>query len=168
MSLLQQTVYHTCFNFKWMMRADLDHILPQKNYPYFSMSLYNIVPSCQQCNQSLKGDKESVINPYEENINSYFEFKIDESGEVKTKILDVNEKTQKYLEMFKIQLLYNYHKNQGIELAKKRIAYPEPYIMELYIRNKDYFKNETTLREVIFGFFTEEQKINQEAFSKFR
>ncbi len=151
-----------------MMRADLDHILSKMKYPYFSMSLYNLVPSCQQCNQSLKGDKESVINPYEENLNSYFDFIIDETGEIKTKNLDVNPKTQEYLEMFKIQLLYNYHKNQGVELVKKRIAYPESYIAELYKKNKDYFKNEATFRELIFGFFASEEKINEEAFSKFR
>jgi len=151
-----------------MMRADIDHILSKMKYPYFSMSLYNLVPSCQQCNQSLKGDKESVINPYEDNLNSYFEFMIDETGEIKTKNLDEDPKTEKYLEMFKIQLLYNYHKNQGVDLAKKRIAYPESYITELYQKNKDYFKDETIFRELIFGFFTTEEKINEEAFSKFR
>ena len=34
--------------------GDLDHVLPKKIYALFSMSLWNLVPSCKACNQTLK------------------------------------------------------------------------------------------------------------------
>ncbi len=36
---------------------DVDHFFPKSEYPMFSLSLYNFVPSCQVCNSRIKGDK---------------------------------------------------------------------------------------------------------------
>ena len=44
--------------------GDLDHILPKSIYPLFSLSLWNLVPSCKACNQSLKrNDPAALLNP---------------------------------------------------------------------------------------------------------
>lgn len=34
---------------------DVDHFFPKSEYPMFSLSLYNFVPSCQVCNSRVKG-----------------------------------------------------------------------------------------------------------------
>lgn len=39
------------------LRPPLDHFLPASRYPYLSVSLNNLVPSCYQCNSSIKGAK---------------------------------------------------------------------------------------------------------------
>lgn len=49
-------------------RAELDHFLPKSRYPYFSMSIYNLIPSCHRCNASYKKDKELS---YAKNINLF-------------------------------------------------------------------------------------------------
>lgn len=36
----------------------LDHILPKSKYPYLSISLFNLIPSCYSCNSKFKGEKE--------------------------------------------------------------------------------------------------------------
>lgn len=44
--------------------GDIDHVWPQKYYTLFSLSLWNLVPSCKACNQSLKQDKViKILNP---------------------------------------------------------------------------------------------------------
>lgn len=60
----------TCINpkTKQSSRPELDHFLPKSQFPYFSMSIYNLVPSCHTCNSSYKGDKEFS---YEDNINLF-------------------------------------------------------------------------------------------------
>ena len=40
----------------YKLRPALDHYLPQSLFPYFSLSIYNLIPSCTSCNSSLKGD----------------------------------------------------------------------------------------------------------------
>jgi hypothetical protein len=60
-------------------RGPLDHYIPKSIYPYFAVSLFNLVPSCSSCN-SLKHERDTVkhplINPYRYAIGDSFEFVI--------------------------------------------------------------------------------------------
>ncbi|USK76210.1 HNH endonuclease [Peribacillus frigoritolerans] len=62
-------------------RGTLDHFIDKAKYPIFSISIYNLVPSCKVCNSDFKGSKEVDIRdsytPYEENIIEYITFKRD-------------------------------------------------------------------------------------------
>ncbi|PFC20783.1 hypothetical protein CN282_30600 [Bacillus thuringiensis] len=59
-------------------RAELDHFISKKEYPIFSMSLYNLVPSCKVCNQSLKHSRKTSFsthfNPFDKEIDTQFHF----------------------------------------------------------------------------------------------
>ena len=48
---------------------DVDHFFPKSEYPIFSLSLYNFVPSCQVCNSRVKGRK-NFMNFYSLKRNS--------------------------------------------------------------------------------------------------
>ncbi|MBZ9688282.1 hypothetical protein G9F72_018280 [Clostridium estertheticum] len=155
------------------MRADIDHFLPKSRYAYFSMSIYNLVPVCKSCNQSLKGSKESGfddINPYEDSINDYFSFK----ANILTNEISIDKTHGKskdvtlHTEKFKIGALYNYHRNQVDELIKKRIAYPDSYIKKLFNDNKDYFNDENEVKQLIVGYIKDKCRLNDEAFLKLR
>lgn len=43
-------------NFK--LRPPLDHFYPRSVYPYLGTSLYNLIPSCEQCNSRIKLSKD--------------------------------------------------------------------------------------------------------------
>ncbi|EFM10685.1 hypothetical protein PaecuDRAFT_2597 [Paenibacillus curdlanolyticus YK9] len=155
-----------------MMRADIDHFLPKSIYPYFSMSLYNLVPVCKSCNQSLKRDKAFTfkhLNPHEEHIGDYFTFQADVvTNEISIVANDKVDEIKEHVETFKIAPLYNYHRNQVEELIKKRIAYPDAYIKKLYDEHKDIFNSEQEVKQLIVGFIEDKSRINDEAFLKFR
>lgn len=154
------------------MRADIDHFLPKSKYPYFSMSLYNLIPVCKSCNQSLKRDKEfgfDSINPYVENLNDYFKFKADTiKNEIEIVEQGKPEIIRYHIETFKIEALYNYHKNQMQELVRKRVAYPDSYINKLYKDNEDYFHDENEVKQLIIGYIEDKSRLNDEAFLKLR
>ncbi|SFC42162.1 HNH endonuclease domain-containing protein [Bacillus sp. UNCCL81] len=154
------------------MRADIDHFLPKNEYPYFSMSIYNLVPVCKPCNQSLKGDRNFTfdnISPYDDNISDYFKFEANLSTyEVSTVVSKGQDAIYRHLDIFKIEALYNYHQNHVEELVKKRIAYPDKYIQDLYEKNKDYFNNELEVKQIIVGYIHDINRLNDEAFLKFR
>ncbi|WP_232231475.1 HNH endonuclease domain-containing protein [Paenibacillus sp. HW567] len=153
------------------MRADIDHFLPKCDYPYFSMSLYNLVPVCKSCNQALKGDRKFTfanISPYEEHIGEHFRFEADVlTFEVST-VTNSLGAAEQHLDIFKIESLYNYHRNQVEELVKKRKAYPDDYIHDLYEKNKAYFNSELEIKQIIVGYIDDESRLNDEAFLKFR
>lgn len=43
------------------MRPALDHFYPESKYPYLAISLYNLIPSCYQCNSSIKRSEDPYI-----------------------------------------------------------------------------------------------------------
>jgi hypothetical protein len=45
---------------KFRIRPPLDHFLPRSAYPYLAVSLSNLVPSCAQCNSSIKSSSDPL------------------------------------------------------------------------------------------------------------
>lgn len=71
-----------------LYKAAYDHVLPQGRYPYLSIALENLVPSCTRCNSVLKHEhdflseyrasrKIPMLHPYADNIVDHLEFSFD-------------------------------------------------------------------------------------------
>jgi hypothetical protein len=58
----------TTISKKGKSRGDLDHFTTKSKYPYLSMSIYNLIPSCQKCNSRYKHEKDF---DYSTHINLY-------------------------------------------------------------------------------------------------
>jgi len=161
---------------KGKVRADLDHFYPKSKYPYFSMSLYNLVPSCKQCNQSMKGDKipsMSAVNPFEDNLHSHFRF-LANPNTIQNEIfidLALNDPQDKrileHLDMFQLNALYSYHTNHVEDIVRKKLMYPDSRLIDL---NDSFpiFTNIDELKSFIIGYEIDEKKINDEPLSKLR
>lgn len=138
------------------VRADLDHFFSKSQYPFLSMSIYNLVPSCKFCNSSLKGTKEFVynenLNPFESNVADYLEFDIIPKSyqsfygndnfvlklrEKDNKNKKNNEKAKKNCEIFKIEEIYQYHNDIIKNIILKKMIYSDRYIKKAY---KNYNK----------------------------
>lgn len=156
------------------LRADLDHFYPKSRYPYLSMSIYNLVPSCKFCNSSLKGGKENgldAINPYEDSLDSHFTFQYNPIRNcIDTDVISDDKEiaTKNHLDLFQIEPLYNYHTNQAVEIVNKRTCYPDIYIKELFQEHPAIFTSEEAVKELIVGYIGTVEKINDEAFMKLR
>lgn len=160
------------------MRGTLDHFVAKSKYPYFSMSLHNLIPVCYSCNSSFKGDTEfdfDDINPYEECIDDYIRFyadiKIDEPIHIhiKTKKLKSKDNIKKYIDTFKLEPQYNYHVNQVEDLVLKRLIYSEEYIKDIkYTKLNNFRISEKKIKEQLIGYTQDKLKINDEPLSKFK
>lgn len=57
---------------------EIDHFFPKSRMPFFSLSFYNLIPSCGYCNAYEKRDKDYCItthvNPYFESFNEIYRF----------------------------------------------------------------------------------------------
>ncbi|WP_393964438.1 hypothetical protein [Exiguobacterium sp. S22-S28] len=160
---------------KGRIRADLDHFLSKLMYPYFSMSLFNLIPSCKQCNQGLKGEKEFPIDglhPFQDNIHHHFTFTaIPQPGkgltEINVKIDDSSQSNiEDFIDMFKLKPLYGYHSNQADEIITKRQMYPDKLLQSLL--PKSPFTSIDDLKSFIVGYEIDEQNLNNEPLSKLR
>jgi hypothetical protein len=130
----------------------LDHILPQKTHKFYSLCLYNLVPSCYSCNSKFKGSINFKINNKLKNISptssSYslskdFRFRIFypniKFNNIKNvsefvldrKILRNKAHLDSYFEMFKIGGRYTYQKSQILPLIQNKVNYPPSKVREL-------------------------------------
>lgn len=66
---------------------DVDHFFPKSEYPMFSLSLYNFVPSCQVCNSRIKGQKKF--------INFYFS-ELKKKTLLRNDLLQISPASEKY------------------------------------------------------------------------
>lgn len=57
------------------LRPEFDHFFPQSKFPYFALSMFNLIPSCRYCN----GKKSEYYEPEEPLIYPYDE-SFDETG----------------------------------------------------------------------------------------
>jgi len=60
------------------VRASFDHFFPKSVYPYLAISLFNLIPICDVCNNNKSDDAEvfeasSIIYPYDESFDESME-----------------------------------------------------------------------------------------------
>lgn len=170
----------------------LDHFIPKAKFPYFALSLYNLIPSCYSCNSKFKGAMEfsdiNNLNSLSPSSNSFslfkdLEFKLyfDVQGVYfKKKIKNVNalkdirvdienvggiKEFDTYLDMFKLKGRYVYHKNECLKLIQKRKKYSDTEIREIAkISGRDI----NDVKSDIFGSVIFNDDERSEPFAKFK
>lgn len=153
----------------------LDHVLPKSKYPYFSISLFNLVPSCYTCNSKLKLANEFSISGdlakicpsskgfnFDENATFTLEFnvkdsdfknKIEKVQQIEDVIIDLKNKyssieIKEFIDIFNLQGRYEYHKNICFDLIEKRKKYPDKEISNIAALIK---RDVLTVKKDIFG-----------------
>ena len=113
-------------------KFQFDHFFGKAEYPFLSMSLYNLIPSCSVCNQGKSSKKLSLVfHPYASAICDQFHFEVDNSfllylGGKQDRIeikIESDGPSQKELhefqEMFNLKSLYRRHKDIVQEVFDK-------------------------------------------------
>lgn len=160
-------------------RPEFDHYLPKSKYPFFALSLYNLIPSCHICNSNCKGNKEltTEMNPYSTKQKDYFKFSynIDKGGfpsSIEIKDIDISEKikVEKMLCCFKIREIYNCHVDLELkDLHAFATKYSDTYLQDVLrkISTDLKFTQEEAYR-ILFGAELLEMKDNDRPLSKFK
>lgn len=122
-----------------IIRPDIDHFESQSGDKENkkTLDIYNLVPSCQQCNSRLKRDKDftelSHIHPYKEDFDSVIRIAIDivnvdimnednfniDFIQHDNKNHKLNNKAKNNINDFKLLERYQYHKKDVIDIFHK-------------------------------------------------
>lgn len=180
-------IFNFTKNKKEEATAQLDHFIDKSKYPYMSLSLYNLVPSCSVCNQRKSAQnvlEKPILNPFEDNIHNHISFNSNEiisRDELKNKDLDFfseertkiaininsdEERINEHLKTFNIEGLYNHHTDIVSDLYKKRVIYSDEYIDELLTKYGKIFQSREELVSLITCGYMSEEEINQRPLSK--
>lgn len=129
-------------------RPQFDHYMSKSKYPYFAISLLNLIPSCGLCNQA-KSDRESrILYPYFEEMGTEVMFRTKakngltyltgcpsaenefsiELEETDSITPELKEKVKNSKEVFHLTGLYNEHKDYVLYLYRKRYMFSDEYL----------------------------------------
>jgi hypothetical protein len=120
---------------------DFDHFIPKVVAPYLSLSFFNLIPSCHNCNSTLKGttifSEADYIYPYLDDLHSIMKFSIDKpvknndinsfNIELVNKTVDVNKlrKISNHTFVFQLQPRYTQFKEDVLRLNSIKDNYSE-------------------------------------------
>lgn len=180
---------HTSYNEHGKTRPELDHFFPKSKYPFLSISIYNLIPSCHVCNSNLKGAKdfyrEPHLHPFIEGKSDDFQFEIKYRDDVIEEIVadvesfdivltsltddpDLKTSIDNSCRTFLINELYNLHKDVAQELLFKSVYYNETKIKELKnILGDDSGIDDNFLKRVIIGTYADSSSIGKRSLSKY-
>ena len=89
---------------------DLDHFHPKSSYPFFAITLSNLIPSCWYCNQKFKREKDTYqgyLHPLINGTESYSVFKFSPYLDGQPKIqMEGCTKFNKNISMFELEAVY--------------------------------------------------------------
>lgn len=162
-----------------------DHFFEKSDYPFLSMSLYNLIPSCGVCNQKKsKTPYPLSIHPYVCDYSSKLTFRIKDQNaltnlnfmkfdfmEVEIDTKDNND-LAKLMQDLEMDRRYWRHLDIVKELETAKLL--QPYYDKLIdgsfgkdmgeaIRNMD----KTVVKRHLYGFYTDSEEINNRPLTKF-
>ncbi len=175
-------------NQKEASNYQIDHIFPKSKYPFFSVSLFNLVPSCANCNLnkgSIKFELDKYCHPYIESFSVLFNFAIDEDiksltsvikkeSEIKIEITNKkNLKVKNHDELFDLTGIYSNFSNIAAEIIELGRFLPKSKREELL--NKYNSENSgtklipdiETLDRIILRAYPNSNAHNERPLSKF-
>lgn len=121
-----------------------DHFYDKSDYPYLSMSLYNLIPSCSSCNHQKRTTQLDIrYNPYFKAISEEFHFKVVDSFQLRS--------GKKGADKIDIKIERNVSR-QGVDDLQNDLHLEEQYgrhkdiVQEIYDKayNETYYRNMLT------------------------
>ena len=166
-----------------LIKAAFDHFYPKGRYPFLSVSLYNLIPSCYRCNSQFKIDhyKKLVqtLHPYRDSVDAVMRFipgnipmsvwngEEDDSG---FKILfEPKEGTsaeyalrgRNFDELFQISRVYSkLYRTEAIAMLQKCRVFDEEYMKQVEGWFRSAGLGRVNVKQLVFNVPDESQAIN--------
>ena len=144
-----------------ILRPDIDHFYDKDTYPITALSFYNLIPSCIECNRTLKRVQHfnirEYLHPYQDDFNTKAKFShtLKSTNQIEINIETNDNRAENIIKALKIKEIYNEgYQDIVLELIQKREIYPDSYIDELLQKYEGILFNnrEDILRLITCGY----------------
>lgn len=171
-------------NFKneYSAKFDVDHYYSKDDYPFLSISLFNLYPACASCNR-LKSTNPIELELYSDNDfktkNSSYKFKL--NSDAKAKYLTTKDSNEiefnfvepsyvsgvkEFNEVFHIEGIYQTQVDLIEELIVKSQIYNSSYLKTLENNFKKLNLHPELFKRTLIGNYTEDKDIHKRPMSK--
>ncbi len=163
-------------------KFQLDHFLGKAEYPCFSISFFNLYPSCGSCNLK-KGENPINFELYSGDSakleKSDFAFKIDKASLANYRVNPIDrdlkitfegKEATNFKAAFDIQGVYDTQKDLAAEIIQKSLIYNKSYkeVLKKSFSKLYGNKNSIQFNRLIIGSYTDPKDIHKRPMSKFK
>lgn len=171
---------------KAIAKFQFDHFFSKDKYPYLSLSLYNLIPSCANCNIT---KSKKILNlkdhyhPYYLNLSAYFKFYLKYNPEpskltikqVKNQNLEIelvpkNNSVKTFVDehnnLYHISGVFNRHQDIAEDILTKAIIYSR-HLQKAHLKIKGLFPDDATFKKYLIGNYVESDDILKRPLTKF-
>lgn len=156
--------------------AQLDHFYNRSVYPIFSLCLYNLVPSCGNCNRIKSAQTKRLLSPFDSSVILDQELTfgyIPDEPECYEKIrvqIYPSKKMQNNVSTLKLNEAYAIHNVEIQELVKKHDIYVTSQLEELYdvVVESGVEATRKEIKEMVFGEEIRPEQYGKKTLSKLR
>lgn len=162
---------------EFITRPTFDHWFPKGDYPLLALSFYNLIPSCNVCNSSIKGALpyalKDIFHPYlkhpetERLLSFKFSYTLEDHVMSKSKIITGNTFTANSIKAMKLKELYSGHLDEIRELIYLKKAYSASYISSLNSILKLTLSTDEVYR-LAFGVYLDDEHLIKRPLSKLK
>lgn len=164
-------------------KFEVDHYYSKSDYPFLSITLFNLYPACPSCNGNKSAKKikfELYTNDISKTKKSDYKFKL--ASNSKAKYLATRDRNnievefeepdyesnqfEKFNDVFHIEGIYQTQNDLVEELLIKSQIYNESYIKSLKIGFQNLNLNPELFKRIIVGNYTEDIDIHKRPMSK--
>lgn len=118
------------------MRPPLDHFFPKSRYPFLAVSLSNLVPSCSQCNSSVKRDIDPLakfvphpnllpVSPLKFSMKGIHFASKDavDAAAIAIEVTGTNQPAKNFVSFFKLAERYSWYGHEIADLCKRHFLF---------------------------------------------
>lgn len=160
-------------------RPAFDHWYSKSDFPLLALSFYNLIPSCNICNSSVKGtdlfDLKTHFHPYstiqkgKKILDFRYSYEHKDYSTFKFKIKHNNKFSKDSTEAFKLKEIYETHEDEITDLRRLRDVYSDKYL-EMLKKNilKGTSISDEEIYRLAFGTHIDETKFDRRPLSKMK
>lgn len=157
-------------------RPEFDHWYPKSTYPLLALSFYNLIPSCHICNSSVKSTTlmttSEFLHPYiPQNIDYKFSYWIESVNKYNFHIKrPFPSKEHNTIRAFKIEEIYETHRDEINDLVRLRKLYSIDYLLKLksLLKSVDSNVSIEEIYRLAFGTHYNESNFSKRPLSKMK
>ncbi len=160
-------------------RPAFDHWYSKSEFPLLALSFYNLIPSCNVCNSSVKGtdlfNLKTHFHPYcniqikKKILDFRYSYEHKDYSTFKFKIKHNNKFSKDSTEAFKLKEIYETHEDEITDLRRLRDVYSDKYLgmLKNNILKGTSISDEEIYR-LAFGTHIDETKFDRRPLSKMK
>lgn len=166
-------------------RPEFDHFFDKATYPMLALSIYNLIPSCTICNNTLKGsvkfDLHTHIHPYIDNCLSNYKYTfkphdvksiLGNSSNLEIRIVSdatpISTKLIETVNVFKLEAIFNGHTEELRDLFDIRYRFSKTYLDQLFSTYRSLGISYEEAYRIAFGVHYNESDFGRRPFSKLK